>query len=97
MRLRLKEDPKEWRKVTWLTAVGLAVLSSLLRWQHLIGGSVWLVVLMAMLVISLLALVVPTRFRGFYRVSVRLGFALSQVFAWWHSTCFLSSWSRPWG
>ena len=35
---------------------------------------------MAMLVISLLALVVPTWFRGFYLVSVRLSFALRACF-----------------
>lgn len=81
MKLRLKEDPREWRKTVWLTALGLAVLSSLLRWRHALAQQTWLWVLAALGLIALFALVQPRWFRGFYRVSVRVGFWLSQVVA----------------
>lgn len=81
MKLRLKEDPREWRKTVWLTALGLAVLSSLLRWRHVLSHRTWLIVLAALAVVALLALVQPGWFRGFYRVSVRVGFWLSQIVA----------------
>ena len=81
MKQRLKEDPREWRKTVWLTALGLAVLSSLLRWRHALAQQTWLIVLAALGLIALLAFLQPRWFRGFYRVSVRVGFWLSQVVA----------------
>jgi len=38
MKLIFKEDPKAWRKSTLLTALGLAILSSLLRLATAPGG-----------------------------------------------------------
>jgi hypothetical protein len=81
LKLRLKEDPREWRKTVLLTVLGLAVLSSLLRWRHVLQQRSWLFVLAALAVVALLAVVQPRWFRGFYRVSVRVGFWLSQVVA----------------
>jgi len=81
LKLRLKEDPREWRKTVWLTALGLSVLGSLLRWRHALAQQTWLLLLAAMTVLAFLALVQPRWFRGFYRVSVRVGFCLSQVVA----------------
>ena len=45
MKLKLKEDPKEWRKAAWMSALGLAVFSSLLRWRHKIPRRWWVSVL----------------------------------------------------
>ena len=81
MKLRLKEDPREWRKTVLLTALGIAVLSSLLRWRHVLSPRTWRVVLAAMALVALLAVLKPRWFRGFYRISVRVGFWLSQVVA----------------
>ena len=81
MKLRFKEDPREWRKSVLLTVVGLALLSSLLRWRRVLSGTTWLIGLVLLAVIAGLAFLAPRCFRGYYRVSMRLGFALSQVVA----------------
>ncbi len=81
MLLRLKEDPKEWRKVTLLTVLGVALLSSLLRWRHVLSQPAWLSVLAILGLAALGACVWPRAFRGFYRGSSRAGFWLSQVLA----------------
>jgi len=41
MKLIFKEDPKAWRKSTLLTAAGLAILSSLLRWRRHLAVNYW--------------------------------------------------------
>ena len=79
MKLRFKEDPKEWRKQALLTVLGLAIFSSVLYWRHLLPLRVWLGVLALLNVAALCALAKPRWFRGYYRLSMRLGFASSQV------------------
>jgi hypothetical protein len=81
LKLRLKEDPREWRKTVLLTALGLALLSSLLRWRHVLSQRTWLVVMAALALLALLSVLQPRWFRGFYRISVRVGFWLSQIVA----------------
>ena len=81
MKVKLKEDPREWRKTTLLTTLGVALLSSLLRWRGVLANRSWLTVLAAMGLVSLAACFFPRLFRGFYRVSTRVGFFLSQVIA----------------
>ena len=78
MKLRFKEDPKEWRKQTLLTALGLAILSSVLRWRHVLSTPVWQTVLCILAAVALCSLLKPNWFRGYYRFSMRIGFALSQ-------------------
>ncbi len=78
MKLRLKEDPKEWRKAAVLSAVGLALLSTVLCWRHLLPVTVWLATLGVLTLLVVGALVWPRRFRGYYRFSNRLSFCLSQ-------------------
>lgn len=81
MKLRLKEDAREWRKTALLTALGLAVLSSLLRWRRVLSQQTWIIVLGVLALFALLSVLQPRLFRGFYRVSVGVGFWLSQVVA----------------
>ncbi|MFZ0826683.1 MAG: SxtJ family membrane protein [Verrucomicrobiia bacterium] len=78
MKLNLKEDPKEWRKSALLTALGLAILSTVLRWRHVLSVNTWPAALAALAVVALAAWLQPGWFRGWYRFSMRLGFALSQ-------------------
>ena len=78
MKLIFKEDPKEWRKSALLTALGLALISSLLRWRKHLPVNVWLVVLAALVVVAVCAVLQPRWFRGWYRLSLRLGFYSSQ-------------------
>lgn len=79
MKLKLKEDPKEWRKQALLAALGLAVLCSLLRWRRVLPQNVWLAVLAVLGLVALGAWLRPRWFRGYYRFSMRVGFAISQV------------------
>jgi hypothetical protein len=81
MKVKLKEDPKEWRKSTLLTLGGVAFLSSVLRWRRVIGAPSWRLVLAGLLMGAVVAWLRPRWFRGYYRISMRAGFWLSQILA----------------
>jgi hypothetical protein len=81
MKLRLKEEPKEWRKSAWLTALGLALLSSVLCWRRVLPVRFWGVVLAVLALMAVLAWLQPRWFRGYYRFSARAGFWSSQLVA----------------
>jgi hypothetical protein len=78
MKLNFKEDPKEWRKSALLAALGLAILSSLLRWRRHLPVNVWCAVLALLGLVAICAALQPRWFRGWYRLSLRLGFYSSQ-------------------
>jgi len=78
MKLNFKEDPKEWRKSVLLTALGLAILSSVLRWRKHLSADVLCAVLALLAVAAICAVRQPRWFRGWYRLSLRLGFYSSQ-------------------
>jgi hypothetical protein len=78
MKLIFKEDPKAWRKSTLLTALGLAILSSLLRWRRHLAVNNWYALLAVLGVVAVCAVLQPRWFRGWYRLSLRLGFYSSQ-------------------
>jgi len=79
MKLILKEDPKEWRKAAWMSALGLAILSSLLRWRHVLPATEWGLVLCFLAALVVAAAVRPKWFRGYYRFSARTGFFISRM------------------
>jgi hypothetical protein len=79
MKLKLKEDPKEWRKTALLSAIGLALWSAVLRWRHVLSQSRWIAALLLLTFVMLCAVIWPRAFRGYYRVSSRIGFWLSQT------------------
>jgi Saxitoxin biosynthesis operon protein SxtJ len=78
MKLNLKDEPKEWRKSALLAALGLALLSSVLRWRHVLTNTAWLAALAVAGLITICALLQPRWFAGYHRISMRLGFAISQ-------------------
>lgn len=78
MKLNLKDQPKEWRKSALLAAFGLALVSSLLRWRHVLANKNWLIIVALLAVVAVAALLWPRWFRGYHRFSMRAGFALSQ-------------------
>jgi hypothetical protein len=78
MKLHYKEDPKEWRKSALLTALGVAILSSLLRWRKHLPVNAWCAVFTLLAVVAIAAMLQPRWFRGWYRLSLRLGFYSSQ-------------------
>jgi len=82
MKLDLKEEPKEWRKAAWMSALGLALLSSLLRWRRVLPVAAWGLVLCLLAALAVAAALRPRWFRAYYRFSARLGFAISRVAGW---------------
>ena len=78
MKLKFKEDPKEWRKSALLTVMGLGILSSLLRWRHHLRVDYWHALLALLFIMAAGAILQPRWFRGLYRLSLRLGFYSSQ-------------------
>ena len=81
MKLKLKEDPREWRKSVWLTLGGLAFISSLLRWRKVLPIQTWYALLILFALCAVAAAVRPSWFRSYYRLSMRAGFVLSEVVA----------------
>jgi hypothetical protein len=79
VKLKLKEEPKEWRKAAWMSALGLALLSSLLRWRRVLPVTAWEAVLCLLAALAVVAALRPRWFRGYYRFSAKLGFGLSQA------------------
>ena len=80
MKLNLKDGPREWRKSALLAALGLAVLSSVLRWRHVLTNTSWMAALALPGLVAICALLQPPWFRSYHRISMRLGFAISQFF-----------------
>jgi hypothetical protein len=78
MKLNFKENPKEWRKSALLTVLGLAILSSLLRWRKHLPWNYWFALLVLLGVVAICAVLQPRWFRGWYRLSLRLGFYSSR-------------------
>jgi hypothetical protein len=79
MQLNLKDEPKEWRKSALLAAFGLALISSVLRWRHVVGTQAWLVILSILAFTAICALLQPRWFRGYHLLSMRVGFVVSRL------------------
>ncbi len=79
MQIRLKDEPKEWRKTALLTVLGLALISSILRWRHLFGNQAWLTILLILALIAICAMLQPRWFRAYHLFSMRLGFVVSRI------------------
>lgn len=78
MKLRLKEDSKEWRKTVMLGMIGPAVILTLLRIRRVISQPAWAGALGLIAVIICCAWARPRWFRGYYRLTTRMGFYLTQ-------------------
>jgi hypothetical protein len=78
MKLKFKEEPKEWRKSALMSALGVAGIITILRWRRILPANAWLAILIALILIAGCAWLKPRWFRGYYRFSVRLGFYISQ-------------------
>lgn len=79
MQLNLKDEPKEWRKSALLTALGLALICSILRWRHVLGTRAWLTILSVLALVAVCAILWPRCFRGHHLFSMRLGFVVSRI------------------
>ncbi len=79
VKLRLKENPREWQKAVWFGTLGLAILSTVLRWRRILGSTPWAVVLAFLAALALCAWARPAWFRVYYRLASRAGFRVGQV------------------
>ena len=78
MKLKLKEEAKEWRKAAWFGALGMGMLSTVLRWRRVLPPTPWKAILAALGIVAVCAWFCPRWFRGYYRFSSRLAFYLTQ-------------------
>jgi len=78
MKLIYQEDPRAWRKSALLTVLGVAIISSLLRWRHVLPNPAWLALLAPLGLVAIGVVLQPRWFRGWYRLSLWLGFHSSQ-------------------
>jgi hypothetical protein len=78
MKLVYQEAPEEWRKSALLTALGLALLISLLCWRGHLSMHHWSGLAGLILIGVIAAVQRPRWFRGSYRFSLWLGFHSSQ-------------------
>lgn len=78
MKLNLRDEPKEWRKSALSTVVGLALFSSLLRWQRVIDNQAWLAIVSILVLAAFAAIWRPRWFRGYHMFSMRVGLAISR-------------------
>ena len=79
MRMKPKEDPREWRKFTAAIVILLSLLAVSLWKRHIVPPLV-LGVMLTFLALALLAcLVRPRWFRLLYRVGMSIGLAMGQV------------------
>jgi hypothetical protein len=79
MRLKLKEEPREWQKFTAAMAVVLGAVTVLL-WKRQIIPPVTLISVLTLLSVALLlCLVRPRWFRLFYRAGMTLSSAIGQI------------------
>jgi hypothetical protein len=88
MKLKLKEEPKEWLKFTAVMAVLAGVAAFLLYRRRLIDTGM-LAGIGAALVLAVAACAVrPHWFRGFYRVGMTASFRVGQALGWLWLTLF---------
>ena len=82
MQLKLKEDPREWRKFTLTVLPAPALLGLGLWWKRGLATP-WLVVWLGGLAcVAVLAIARPRWFRGFYRLGSSAGYHLARSLGW---------------
>jgi hypothetical protein len=79
MRLRLKENPREWQKFTAAICMACGVAATLCWRRHVLGQTAYLLVLALPLTVLLTCLVRPRWYRGFYRGGMTVSFTIGQA------------------
>ena len=79
MRMKRKEDPREWQKFTAAIAVLLSLLAVSLWKRHIVPPLVLGVMLTFFALAMLVCLVRPRWFRLLYRVGMTIGSVIGQV------------------
>jgi hypothetical protein len=79
MRLRLKEDPREWKKFTAAAALFGGIVSTWLWYRQTLPTLTFQLILAALATCLALCLARPRWFRAFYRGGMTVGFHIGQV------------------
>jgi hypothetical protein len=78
MQPKLKENPWEWRKFTWVVVALLGLLAAGAYRRHWLGRTGGASVLAVLVLVALVAGVWPQGFRGFYRRGMTVSFHVGQ-------------------
>ena len=81
MKLRLKEDPREWRKFGLGAALVLAAVVGVICWRATIPKPAAVALLTGLAGAAVLALARPAAFRGPYRLGMRVSHGLGRIVA----------------
>lgn len=79
MPMRLKEDPKEWRKFALAAVSSQALLLFLLQRRTRLPVEAFWLGLFVLAILGVLACLFPHRCRGVYRIGMTVGRAISSV------------------
>jgi hypothetical protein len=79
MRLRLKENPREWQKFTAAICMACGVAATLCWRRHILSQTAYLLVLALPVTVLVTCLVRPRWYRGFYRGGMTVSFAIGQA------------------
>lgn len=96
MKLRLKEEPREWLKFTAAAGVFVAVVGLLCRRRGIMHAPVWAMFLPGILAL-LIGLIRPRILRGPYRVVMTISFYVGQAIATVLLTVFFLAVITPMG
>ena len=79
MKLKLKENPREWQKFTTVMMVMVGALSTLAWRRGFLAREVWLGLIAAAVAVAVTAWIYPAPFRKFYRGGMTVSFHMGQV------------------
>jgi len=90
VKLKLKEEPKEWLKFTAVMAALAVLLSVLLCRRKVIGVEALSGIAIAVVLALCVCALRPRWFRGFYRAGMTASFRVGQALGWvWLTLLFL--------
>ena len=79
MKLKLKEEPREWLKFTGVMALAGAIVAFALWRRHVVSREVFFGVLSSLAVALAICAARPRWFRGFYRAGMTASWHVGQV------------------
>ena len=90
MKLKLKEDPKEWLKFTAVMAVATGLMAFLLYRRKVLGFEALVTAGVVLGLLMAACALRPRWFRSFYRAGMTVSFHLGQALGWvWLTLFFL--------
>lgn len=88
MKLKLKEEPREWLKFTAVMAVVAFAVAVLLHRRKVIGTETLVAMAIAIMVAVGVCAIRPRWFREFYRIGMTASFRVGQALGWLWLTLF---------